>query len=109
MGRSEALDMFGKWLTEGTLIACNFEFRLLAAVFRGRVKAVTAAELSLLSDDTFAELTLALPADLDFWYGDNRADPDAGELAGVVCVSRPSPPDEDFRDVICLSEVTVPS
>lgn len=109
MGRPEALDVFNKWLSEGTLIRCDFAFALFAAVFRGRVRAVAGDGLKLLSDDGLNELALALPFDVDFRYGDSRNDPAVRELSGVVCLSRPGPPEEDFRDVICLSELTEPS
>lgn len=109
LGRSEALDLFNKWLSEGTLIRCDFTFAWFAAAFRVRVKAVAEDGLKLLSDDGRTELALALPADVVFRYGDSRADPAVSELVGVLCMSRPAPLEDDFRDVICLSEVTEPS
>ena len=109
IGRAEAFDIFSKWLAEGTLLRCDFDFADLArATFRGRVKALDAAALALLSDDGTAELALGLTSDLVFVYGDNREDRIEGELAGAVCMSRPDAAGEVFRDFICLSEAIAP-
>lgn len=37
VGRSEALDIFNKWLSERTLLRCDLSFSRFAACFRGRI------------------------------------------------------------------------
>ena len=107
-GRDEALDVVRKWLSEGALLQCNFDFRGFAAAFRGRIRTLSPDELRLLSDDKTSELVLTLGPDVEFGYGEPKASSEEADLAvcGLVVFLPPLGPD---RDAIILTEFVEPS
>ena len=86
-GRDEALSIFRTWATDGVVIRCELRFRALAATFCARVRAVSDAELSLLSDDRWTELVLPLREDFTFGYGDMRTFPREGETFERILIA----------------------
>jgi hypothetical protein len=105
VGRSEALDILSKWLSERTLLRCDLSFSEFAACFRGRVIALTADRLQLLSDDTFSEFVLPLRVDLNFGYGESRSEPENLEFAGGLVIFMSELPRTGDVNTICLIEI----
>ncbi len=101
-GRTEAIDLFRRWVSEATLLRVHFSFSLFALSFLGRIKEVSDTRLYFLSDDTTSELELPLPDDLEFGYGDDRRFENVG-LAGIVLIFPLAEAPE--RDAISFAEV----
>ncbi len=106
VGRSEALDIFNKWLSERTLLRCDLSFSEFAACFRGRIVALSDDRLQLLSDDTFSEFVLPLTANLNFGYGEPRSEPESLEFSGgLVIFMSELPPTGDVNTISLLEIV----
>jgi hypothetical protein len=105
-GRSEALDIFRKWLSERSLVRCDLLFGDFAASLRGRVFRVAEDRGDLVSDDTHSELALVLRPDLEFAYGEPRDFPAEAEIfAGGLVVLFPSLDPAAERDKIRFMEM----
>jgi len=74
-GKCEALDMFSKYLSEGTLLRCYVRCSTYRAAFVGRIRTVSDDGIRLSSDDCQSELELPLSSDLQYGYGDSRNSP----------------------------------
>ncbi len=107
--REEALDLFGKWQTEKSLLRCDFSVRRVVARLNGRVVDLSDDRVQVLSDDTSQELLLPLPASLDFGYGEPRDFPEEGEEyeRGLVILF-PAVGSEE-ADIISFSEMKATS
>ncbi len=105
VGRSEALDIFSKWLSERTLLRCDFSFWEFAACFRGRIVSLSDDRLQVLSDDSFSELVLPLRAGLSFGYGEPRSEPETLEFSGALIVFMAELPPAGDVDTICFLEI----
>jgi hypothetical protein len=70
--RTEAIDLFRKWESEGTLLRCDFNFEFFAACLRGKIRAVSGERLRLSSDDDTSELNFIIPESPDFGYAEPR-------------------------------------
>ncbi|MGH9666207.1 MAG: hypothetical protein ACRD9L_17410 [Bryobacteraceae bacterium] len=105
-GRSEALDLLGKWRSDRTPLRVDFSFDAFAACFRGRVVDVSGAEVRLVSDDGFSEFGLRFKPDLEFAYGEPRDFPDEAESmeSTLLALFPPSSPGEP-RDFISFTEL----
>lgn len=104
-GRSEALDIFNKWLTERTLLRCDLLFLEFAACFRGRIVSLTDDRVRVLSDDTFSELDLPLTPELNFGYGEPRSGPENLEFSGTLIVFMAELPPTGDVDTVCFLEI----
>ena len=107
LGREEALDLLGKWLTESTLLQVSFSFPLFTSCLRGRVFRLSSEEVGFISEDKSGELTLRLDASLAFAFGDSRGTEDATRFdAGLAILFREAGEDSDFisfTEVVPLS------
>jgi hypothetical protein len=70
--REEILDLFHKWLAEGTLIRCQGSFRTHVFSLKARVLHLQDDELRLVEDDTQSELVMKIRNEAEFGYIDNR-------------------------------------
>src|ERR1035441_8914325 len=105
LGREEALDLLGKWLSESTPLQVSFRFPLFTACFRGKVFRLSSDAVGVLSEDKFGELTLRLGASLAFGYGDSRGTEDATRFDGGLAIFfREAGEDSDF---ISFTEVVL--
>ena len=109
IGRAEALDVFRKWLADGSLVQCNLGLLVLAAAFRARVRLVLEDRIEFLSDDRTSELVLPLSADCDFGYGEpNRASGESAvAVSAVVVFLSPTGPGLD-PDAVAFTELVEP-
>ena len=108
VGREEALDLFRKWLAEGTPLRINFGCPVFSAAFRGRVSRVSTIEVGALSDDRLAELALRVTPELEFAYGDSRGTPDAGAFEGALVIFLRTSEEGEEPDFIAFSEIVAP-
>jgi len=105
VGRSEALDIFNKWLYERTLLRCDLLFSEFAACFRGRIVSLTDDRVQVLSDDLVSELVLPLKAELNFGYGEPRSEPDNLDFSGALIVFMAELSPTGDVDTICFLEI----
>jgi hypothetical protein len=105
VGRSEALDILSKWLSERALLRCDISFSEFAACFRGRIVSLTDGRVHVLCDDTFSELDLPLTPNLNFGYGEPRYAPDNLEFSGTLIVFIAELPSNGDVDTVCFLEV----
>lgn len=105
VGRSEALDILNKWLSERTLLRCDLSFSGFAACFRGRIVSLTDDRVQILSDDTFSEFVLPLTAGLNFGYGEPRSEPENLEFAGALIVFMAELPPTGDVDTVSFLEL----
>ena len=106
VGRDEAMDLLGKWLTESTPLYCSAKFPLFRVVLRGKVFRLSADEVGLVSEDTLSELVLRLDTALTFGFLDLRDTGDADGFGGCLTVFfREAGEDSDF---ISFTEVVPP-
>jgi hypothetical protein len=105
-GRSEALDVVRKWLSERALLQCNLDVKRIAATFRARVRAISDDRITLLSDDTTSELILVLAPHSEFAYvePDRSAGDVKSAVAGLVIFLSPTGPGSD-PDVVTFTEL----
>jgi hypothetical protein len=71
-GRSDAMLLLSKWLTDRSLLLCEGSFSKFAFSLNARILSINDQELRILSDDTFSELTLSFTPEMEFGYGDSR-------------------------------------
>jgi hypothetical protein len=106
VNRSEALDVFHKWLSEKSLLRCDLAFSMFVACFKGRVMAVEDNAISLISDDGDAELRLEFTPKTEFVYGDSRRSRDDAELyESVLLVFFGEVTTESEPDMIAFMEI----
>jgi hypothetical protein len=91
-GRDEALDIFRKWESEGSVIRCQFSFTDHAGSVRGRI--VLSVDCVRVLDGDISEFVLSLTEELEFHYGDTRSVPENRETydSTLVVSFGPLPP-----------------
>jgi hypothetical protein len=104
ISRSEALDIFHKWLSEKSLLRCDLAFSMFVACFKGRVMAVEDNAISLISDDGDAELGLEFTPKTEFAYGHPRRVPE-DELYESMLMVFFAEVSENEPDMIAFTEI----
>jgi hypothetical protein len=66
--RAEALDLFSKWRSEGTLLECRISLPGFTARFRGRLSRFTSDEVRFASYDNASEFAASLQPGAEFGY-----------------------------------------
>jgi hypothetical protein len=77
IGRSEAMLLFSKWLSDKSLLVCEGSFSKFVFSLRAHMLSVNDDELRMLSADTHSELVLRLTAEMEFGFGDFRNAPES--------------------------------
>ena len=72
IGRNEALDLFLKWLNEGSLIRCQGSLPIFAFSFRAKVSGLSSGEVRFMSEDTHTEFVWKITDGVRFDYADSR-------------------------------------
>ena len=70
--RSEAVDLFRKWSSVGTVIHCQGSLPLMVFSLDAKVLLADDHEVRLISDDTRSQLVLRLRPEMEFGYLDSR-------------------------------------
>jgi hypothetical protein len=77
IGRSDAMLLFSKWLSDKSLLACEGSFSNFVFSLRACMLSVNDEELRMLSDDTHSELVLRFTPEMEFGFGDSRNAPES--------------------------------
>ena len=106
ISRSEALDIFHKWLSEKSLLRCDLAFSMFVAYVKGRILGVERDAISLISDDGDAELRLEFTPKTEFAYGHPRRVPEDAELyESMLMVFFAEVTAENEPDMIAFTEI----
>lgn len=105
IGREEAADLLGKWLTEATPLQCSFSFPGFTACLRGKIFRVGPDEFGVISEDKSAELALRLEPWMEFGYGESRGTEDATRFEGGLVIFFRSGAEGEEPDFISLTEI----
>jgi hypothetical protein len=112
IGRSDALDIFGKWRDEKLQVRCQASFESHAFASEGRVTAVSQTEVRMQSENKLAEVVLRLSDEMTFNYMDSReiSGDEARNYPSCIVVAFASPdvvlPDGKTRDLISFAEIS---
>src|SRR5262245_54621379 len=107
-GRDDAIRLLREWADTRALIRLDFQFVRFACAFRARVIVLLPDHATLLSDDSFNELSLPLgQADLEFGVGDfvNESPDDAATYGRCLAIFIPVSADPEHPETINLIEV----
>jgi hypothetical protein len=107
MGRSEALDLFAKWRTDGALLRCQASFFMYAFSFRVKVIHVSPNEVRLASPNVQTELVLKITDKLIFEYLDDRSvsGQEAKDYVCCLAVFYTEPTEDEDGETIAFAEV----
>jgi hypothetical protein len=109
IGRNEALDLFRKWLAEGSLIRCQGSFPIFAFSFRSKVVGVSSGEVRLMSADTNTEFAWRMTNGIRFDYADSRTvtGQEAIDYECCLVVIFGEVPDEGDADSLAFAEIRI--
>jgi hypothetical protein len=82
--KSEAFDLFSKWLSENTKIHCDLSGHRYAMTMEGRITCLSGETLTLEGDDKVSEFVLRWMPDVRFEYADHPAQGSAHILIVLI-------------------------
>ena len=105
MGRSEAIDLFRKWATDGATVRCQGAFSRFAFALDGRISiSPDGNELRIIADDPSSEIVIKLSHELEFGYADSRVVTGAEkEYESCVLIFIDPVPPVDTPDTIAIA------
>ncbi len=104
--RSEALDLFRKWSSEGLAVRCQGSVATFAFSLSGYIQSVSDDELRIFSEDVRSEVVLKLKPEMVFGYADSRTVSGvAKKYESCIIVFFGPVPDEGEPDSIAFAAV----